>query len=162
ATALILGFCARRLSQSTRAGWLAVLFYGVFTSVYYPKMIAANTEIFMMLPLSAAFAATLARRRREAALFAAGALIGLGCVYNQIAVVTIPLPVCAALFDRERGVGSRIAGALLPVLGCAAVLGALALWFAHEGTRDAWWHWTVARLASHYGPSAWRLSDYLA
>src|SRR5262245_9647823 len=49
--------------------WLAALFYGVFTTVYYPKMMAANTELFMMLPLTAAM--LLALRGRT---FAAGAL----------------------------------------------------------------------------------------
>jgi hypothetical protein len=154
ATALLLGWCARRMSQSERAGWLAVLFYGVFTSVYYPKMIAANTEIFMMLPLTAAFALVLSRR--SGALLAAGALIAAGCLYKQIAIVMLPVPMVAALADR------RWLRALLPVVGFAAVMGLVTAWFQHQGTREAWWHWTVTRLVSHYGPSAWRLRDYLA
>ena len=154
ATALLVGWCARRISQSERAGWLAVLFYGVFTSVYYPKMIAANTEIFMMLPLTAAFALVLVRG--NGALFAAGALIAAGGLYKQIAIVMLPVPMVAALVDR------RWLRACLPVLGFAAVMGLVTLWFSHQGTREVWWHWTVARLMSHYGPSAWRLRDYLA
>src|SRR5207253_5273853 len=89
---------------------------------------------------------------------AAGAVVAVGCLYKQIAVVTLPLPICAALLDRER----RIVRAFLPLVGFAAVLGGIAAWFAHQGTQGAWWHWTVERLVSHYGPSAWRLRDYLA
>jgi len=158
ATALILGACAERITQSERARWLAVLFYGVFTSVYYPKMIAANTEIFMMLPLAGAFALVLVKEKREWALVGAGALVAVGCLYKQIAVVTLPLPIVAGLLDRDR----RSVRLLAPLVGFAAVIAAVAAWFAHQGTRDAWWHWTVARLFSHYGPSAWRLRDYLA
>ena len=154
ATALLAGWCARRISGSERAGWLAVLFYGVFTSVYYPKMIAANTEIFMMLPVTAAFALVL--RRSAWAYFAAGALIAAGCLYKQIAVVTLPVPILAAVIDR------KIGRAILPLIGFAAVLGLTTLWFEHQGTRDAWWEWTVSRLVSHYGPNAWHSGDYLA
>src|SRR5262249_7314919 len=38
----------------------------------------------------------------------------------------------------------------------------VAAWFTHQGTREAWLHWTVTRLVSHYGPTAWRVGDYLA
>src|SRR5262249_36807497 len=41
------------------------------------------------------------------------------------------------------------------------VLALVAAWFHHQGTLDSWWHWTIARLVSHYGPSAWHLGDYV-
>src|SRR5512139_3264542 len=51
ATACLLCAIATRLA-TRRAGLFAGVSYGVFTTVYYPKMLAANTEIFMMLALS--------------------------------------------------------------------------------------------------------------
>src|SRR5262249_52415151 len=82
ATAWILCAIATRIA-SRRAGLLAGVFYGVFTTVYYPKMLAANTEIFMMLALSAT--ALLVLRARDAvgrraglgAWAAAGALVAI-------------------------------------------------------------------------------------
>ena len=173
ATAALVALAARRLvrerqGDGARAGWLAFAFYGVYSSVYYPKMIAANTEIFMVLPLAAAFLLTLVSRdrgigssQRLLALLVAGALVGAGCAYKQVAIVTLPLIALAALVDRGRSAVSRLLGALVPIAGCAVTLGAMAAWLTHEGTRAAWWQWTVARLLSHYGPSAWRSGDYL-
>ena len=52
ATAFILGRVARRIAGE-RAGFYTALLYGVFSMAYDPRMMAANTENFMMLPLAA-------------------------------------------------------------------------------------------------------------
>src|SRR5487761_995761 len=45
-------FCIGRSLYGVRAGLLAALIYGVFTAAGNPRLLAANTEIFMMLPLA--------------------------------------------------------------------------------------------------------------
>lgn len=152
ATGLLCGWCARELAPEARKDrtfWLAVLWNGVFSAVFYPKMIAANTEIFMALPATAAFALTLRSLRARAPgpwLAAAGALVGVACLYKQVALVALPLPVVAALLER-RPLRARLAGAAAPLGGCVAVLGAVGGWLWHQGTADDWWRWTIASLA---------------
>ena len=70
ATCAVLGAIAYRIGSKSGATTVA-LFYGVATTLYTPKMLAANTEIFAMLPVSAAVLLSLPRDssrrpRREA------------------------------------------------------------------------------------------------
>src|ERR1700737_3408848 len=58
----VLLFVIGRQVASTRAGLLAALFYGVLTGAGNPRLLAANTEAFMMLPLTASFLLMLRRR----------------------------------------------------------------------------------------------------
>src|SRR5437660_11161897 len=51
ATCVLIFLIARQLA-SPRAGLLAALFYGLLTAAGNPRLLAANTEIFMMLPLT--------------------------------------------------------------------------------------------------------------
>ena len=53
ATGVILSILARKLGGKS-AALLTLLFYLTFTAALYPKMIAANSEIFMALPYSMA------------------------------------------------------------------------------------------------------------
>src|SRR4029077_15173991 len=52
ATAVLISLAGRQVG-STRAGVLAAIFYGVMTGAGNPRLLAANTEVFMMLPLTA-------------------------------------------------------------------------------------------------------------
>src|SRR5260370_34624225 len=52
ATCVLIFWIARDLA-GTRAGVLAALFYGLLTAAGNPRLLASNTEIFMMLPLTA-------------------------------------------------------------------------------------------------------------
>jgi hypothetical protein len=57
ATALVCGAIARRVADRAgrdgeRARFAAALGYVVFSTVYYPKMLAGNTEMFVVLPAS--------------------------------------------------------------------------------------------------------------
>src|SRR5262249_48798250 len=72
-TAAALARLGRRLT-CRRAGLLAALFYGVFSTVFYDKMLAANTEPFMMLALTWAVVFLIEGGPRRALV--AGALIG--------------------------------------------------------------------------------------
>src|SRR5256885_12385110 len=52
ATCVVLYLITRDLAGA-RAGLLAALFYGILTAAGNPRLLAANTEVFMMLPLCA-------------------------------------------------------------------------------------------------------------
>src|SRR6267142_2094479 len=51
ATCVLLFLIARSLA-GVRAGLLAALMYGILTGAGNPRLLAANTELFMMLPLT--------------------------------------------------------------------------------------------------------------
>ncbi|HEX3762474.1 MAG TPA: glycosyltransferase family 39 protein [Kofleriaceae bacterium] len=154
ATAWILCAIATRIA-SRRAGVLAGVFYGVFTTVYYPKMLAANTEIFMMLALSGM--ALLVLRARDArlgpalgALAAGGALVAIASGYKQSAAIN--LAVIAAGVIATRAWLARLAAA---GVGFAAALGAGALAVAATSSLAAMWHWCVTQVVGKYGAGAW-------
>src|ERR1700730_17950886 len=58
----VLVFVVARSMATWRAGILAALFYGVLTGAGNPRLLASNTELFMMLPLTAAFLLMLRRQ----------------------------------------------------------------------------------------------------
>jgi len=154
ATAWILCAIATRIA-SRRAGVLAGVFYGVFTTVYYPKMLAANTEIFMMLALSGM--ALLVVRAREArlgpalgALAAAGALVAVASGYKQSAAINLAVIAAGVVAARAWLARLVVAG-----LGFAAALGAGALAVAATSSLPAMWHWCVTQVVGSYGASAW-------
>src|SRR6266851_269203 len=61
ATCVVLFLIGRSIS-SPRAGLLAATFYGLLTAMGNPRLLAANTELFMTLPLTAAFLLMLRRQ----------------------------------------------------------------------------------------------------
>ncbi|HET7500629.1 MAG TPA: glycosyltransferase family 39 protein [Kofleriaceae bacterium] len=155
ATAWILRAIAARIA-GPRAGLFAGVFYGVFTTVYYPKMLAANTEIFMMLALSAM--TLLVLRARDAAgtgaalggLAAAGALVALASGYKQSAAINLAVIAAGVIATRAWFARLVAAGA-----GFAAMLGAGALAVAATSSLPAMWHWCVDQVVGKYGAGAW-------
>src|SRR6266576_3854917 len=83
-TCVLLYLITRDLA-GRRAGLLAALFYGILTAAGNPRLLASNTEIFMMLPLAASLLLVLgllwleepARRGRAAQRAAGGIVVGL-------------------------------------------------------------------------------------
>ncbi|HYR50029.1 MAG TPA: glycosyltransferase family 39 protein, partial [Candidatus Eisenbacteria bacterium] len=65
-----------------RTGLLAALFYGVLTAAGNPRLLAANTELFMMLPLTASVLLMLRRRWLWSGLL----LVAAGA-FRQVAAV---------------------------------------------------------------------------
>jgi hypothetical protein len=155
ATAWILSAIVTRIA-SRRAGLLAGVFYAVFTTVYYPKMLAANTEIFMMLALSAM--ALLVLRARDAARLApalgaiaiAGALVAIASGYKQSAAINLAVIAAGVIATRAWLVRLVAAGA-----GFAAMLGLGALAVAATSSLAAMWHWCVTQVVGKYGAGAW-------
>src|SRR3989442_1671648 len=87
ATAFLI-FLAGRQVGSTRAGVLAAIFYGVVTAAGNPRLLAANTEVFMMLPLTASVLLMLQRRWVWSGLLLAAA----GALRQSAAIQVLLLP----------------------------------------------------------------------
>src|SRR5260370_33342188 len=62
AATCVLIFLVGRHLAGTRVGILSAIFYGVLTAAGNPRLLAANPEAFMMLPLTAAL---MMMRRRQ-------------------------------------------------------------------------------------------------
>ena len=146
ATCLVL-FAIGRSIAGNRAGILAALFYGLLTAAGNPRLLAANTEIFMMLPLSASVLLMLRR-----SWFWSGLLLVAAGAFRQSAAANVLL-VALGLFwleappTRVRAAVS-IAGGLV-----AGVLIALAL-IAITGSLAGFWRWTVQTLVG-YASASW-------
>ncbi len=158
ATALLVGVIARRRAGEP-AGTVAALLYGAYTMASIPKwFLAANSELFVMLPATAGVLVALARPASALACAWAGALVSLGALYKIQGVFAL-LPIAYAIVcDREAAWPApyRVVSAL-PRLGALAV-GALvpvalsALWLHRAGALEAARFWALA-YASHYAVS---------
>jgi hypothetical protein len=167
ATATVLGLIAYRVDRGKtggktgrKAGLFAALFYGVFSSVFYPQMLAANTEVFMMLPLCAAMLLLLARPPSEAtpgALFASAFLVAIACTWKQVAIVNGALLLYVAMRSPRRA-HALVAGFAGALLGFALPLAVL--W--QTSSIPDMWHWAFERVAARYGPAAWSPMRYLS
>jgi hypothetical protein len=166
ATALVCGAIAHRFAgeraflapqagraddHRERAAVAAALFYAVFSTVYYPKMLAGNTEMFLVLPASLAVLAYLGAAKRRSLYLVAGALAGVTLLYKQVAGSLF----AALALDRvlrRRPVGDLV----LLGAGLCAVVGGAVGWLAHRGILDdaVFWSWTY--VFRHYLPSGTR------
>src|SRR5712692_7327953 len=77
AATCVLIFVAGRQLAGNRVGILAAIFYGVMTAAGNPRLLAANTEAFMMLPLTIFYFEPRESRARGSALFIGGLAAGL-------------------------------------------------------------------------------------
>ncbi len=157
ATCLLLAKLARELGGE-RAGLLAAAFYGVLTTFYYPKMLAANTEIFMTLPLAASVLLSLPAKTRDAPrgldLFLAGALIGVATLFRQLAALNLVLSSLAPVAFGPRTLRRWLA-ALLPGLGFAFVFGVLFGAYAVNGNLPSFFQWAVRAATTRYLTRGW-------
>jgi hypothetical protein len=130
ATALLLARIVRRSwpGAEPRAPAAAALLWIVFsTTLVDVDALAANCELFMMLPLVAAVAVFLEARQRLSRYALAGALIGLACLYKYQAGIELPVFAVAVVCQRV-GLGRRVVALLaigagfVAALGCAAAI----------------------------------------
>src|SRR6267143_6670829 len=132
-----------------RAGVLAAIFYGVMTAAGNPRLLAANTEAFMMLPLAASVLLMLRRQWLWSGLL----LTAAGAFRQSAAIDVLLIPMAVYYLEppgsRRRALG-LFAGGL--VVGLVAGAGLVAL----TGSLSGFWHWTVGILGG-YASANWTL-----
>lgn len=153
AVTCVLLFFIARASGGPRAGLLAAIFYGVLTAAGNPRLLAANTELFMVLPLTAAFLLLLRRQ-----WFWSGLLMVAAGAFKQVAAADVLLlPVGLVLLEtRDTRVVATLrfgAGILLGLAAGAAVL-------ALTGSLAGFWRWTIEPLVG-YAAGNWTPSVVL-
>ena len=171
-TALAAGAIAATLARrrgadplaARRARWLAAMLYAVFSTTYEPKLLAANTELFAVLPASLAVLVYLRARGRPSAFFVAGALAACALLFKQVAGLLL---VALAADRLIRGALRReprrsVADLVLLGLGVVGVAGTVAVLFWRRGILgDAvFWSWTY--IFHHYMPAARASGGFVA
>ena len=146
ATCVVVFWIGRSIA-GFRAGVLAALFYGLLTAAGNPRLLASNTEIFMMLPLSASVLLMLRRR-----WFWSGLLVAAAAGFRQSAAINVVLA-AAGLFWLEPG-AERLRAAAVFVSGLAAGTAAGLALIAATGSLPGFWRWTVQTLVG-YASASW-------
>ena len=141
ATCVLLFLIGRSIS-GPRAGLLAATFYGLLTATGNPRLLAANTELFMTLPLAAAFLLMLRRQWLWSAL-----LMVIAGAFKQVAAAEVLLLPVGLLVLEARGgrTGALVRFGAGILLGLVAGAAALAL----TGSIAGFWRWTVETLAGY-------------
>ncbi|GAC1512208.1 MAG: hypothetical protein NVS1B3_15790 [Candidatus Dormibacteraceae bacterium] len=129
----------------TRAGLLAALFYGLITAAGHPHLLALNTEILMMLPLTGSVLLCLRRR-----WFWAGLLLLIACAFRQSAAVNFVVAALAILWLE----GQKMRAAALLAGGLATGLIAVLALTALTGSLTGLWRWSFEPLYG-YAASNW-------
>jgi hypothetical protein len=140
-------FIVARNLGGVRAGLLAALFYGLLTAAGNPRLLASNTEIFMMVPLTASVLAMLRRR-----WFWTGVLLVAAGAFRQSAGANVVL-VALGLLWLESNPG-RLRAAALFGGGVMAGLVAGAVLLAATGSLTGFWRWTIQTLYG-YASTSW-------
>jgi hypothetical protein len=147
AATCVLIFLIGRDLGSTKTGLLAALFYGVLTAAGNPRLLASNTEIFMMLPLTAS---VLFMFRRQ--WLWSGLLLVAAGAFRQVAGVNVLLVAVAVLWLEPRGGRGHAVGWFAG--GVLVGLAAGALLIGLTGSLGGFWRWTVGSLYG-YASTNW-------
>ena len=145
-TCLLIYLIARDLA-TPRAGILAALFYGVLTAAGNPRLLAANTEIFMMLPLTASVLCMLRRQ-----WFWTGLLLVAAFTFRQSAAVDVILIALALWWLEQRT--TMLRAAALATAGALTGLAAATGLIAISGSLPGFWRWTIGTLVG-YASTNW-------
>lgn len=138
ATCVLIFVLAREIA-GLRAGLLAALFYGLLTAAGNPRLLASNTEIFMMLPLSASVLLMLRR-----SWFWSGVLLVAAGAFRQSAAINLVLAAVAIFWLEPKEQRGRASGVFAGGLLAALIAGALVI--AATGSVAGFWRWTVGSL----------------
>ncbi|HVS50294.1 MAG TPA: glycosyltransferase family 39 protein [Candidatus Dormibacteraeota bacterium] len=130
-----------------RTGLLAALFYGVLTAAGNPRLLATNTELLMMLPLTASVLLIL---RRQWLL--SGVLLVVAGAFRQVAAANVLLAMAAILWLEPPGTRRRAAAWFSGGIAAALIAGALVL--LASGSLFGFWRWTVSSLYG-YASTNW-------
>ncbi len=126
---------------------MAALFYGVLTAAGNPRLLASNTELFMMLPLTASVLLMLRRRWAWS-----GVLLVAAGAFRQVAAVNVLLALAGIFWLEPAGNRWRAALWFAGGVGAALVAGSLAL--LGTGSLPGFWRWTVGSLYG-YASTSW-------
>jgi len=149
ATAIFLSILAKKLSGKI-AALFALLFYLTFTVALYPKMIAANSEIFMALPYS--LAVLLLWRGCASGkghfFFIAGIFSGFSVLFKQVGgviacAVLLYLLLIVPLWHGRRRIASGIASSAIYGIGFILPLALVGFLFYRYGILKDWIFWNV-------------------
>lgn len=134
-TAMLLGRIASRIDE--RSAPIAALLYIVFTTTLIDTdSLAANCELFMMLPLVASVEAFLAGQ-----WLTTGMMVGTAILCKYQAGIQLPLYGLAIIVaDRRQPLRIVARGAAIAV-GCALPLAMVASWLLYRGADQAAWFW---------------------
>jgi 4-amino-4-deoxy-L-arabinose transferase-like glycosyltransferase len=146
ATCVLVFWIAREIAGA-RAGVIAAVLYGVLTAAGNPRLLASNTELFMMLPLCASFLLSLRRR-----WFWSGTLIAVAFAFRQSAAVNVVVIALAILWlepapARLRAVIATGAGGIAALVVGSGVI-------ALTGSLPGFWRWTIGTLVG-YASNSW-------
>ncbi|GAC1675089.1 MAG: hypothetical protein PVS3B2_17580 [Candidatus Dormibacteraceae bacterium] len=147
AATCVLVFMIGREIGGIRTGLLAALFYGVLTAAGNPRLLAANTELFMMLPLTASVLLMLRRQ-----WLWSGVLLVAAGAFRQVAAVNVLVAVAGIFWLEPEGTRSRAFAWFTGGMTAALVAGALVL--LGTGSLPGFWRWTVGSLYG-YASTNW-------
>jgi 4-amino-4-deoxy-L-arabinose transferase-like glycosyltransferase len=147
ATCVLIFLIARELAGD-RAGLLAALFYGVVTAAGNPRLLAANTEIFMMAPL---VGSVLLMLRRQ--WFWCGMVLVAAGAFRQSAAINVLLVTLAILWLEAPNLRWRAFGVFATGLVAGLAVGAVILFVT--GSLGGFWRWTIQVL---YGYASTQLT----
>jgi hypothetical protein len=160
ATGLVLARIVRRHWPGTdpRTPAVAALLWIVFTTTLVDvDALAANCELFMMLPLVASVAVFLDARGRLPRIALAGALIGVACLFKYQGAIQLPvIAIAIASGWHEPRPARRLAALVLLGVGFAAAIGVAAFVIWCGGGLDAALFWLKFNFAYIEAGTSWR------
>jgi branched-subunit amino acid transport protein AzlD len=159
ATALLLARIVRLHWPGTdpRAPAAAALLWIVYTTTLVDvDALAANCELFMMLPLVGAVAVFLDARRRLGDHALAGVLIGIACLFKYQAGIQGALFAATILVGAGHGgLGRRLVAILALGVGFAAMIGLAVCWLWRGGGLDAAVFWLKFNFSYIQAGTSW-------
>jgi 4-amino-4-deoxy-L-arabinose transferase-like glycosyltransferase len=161
ATALLLRAIARRFAgMDETAAFFAALLYVVFTTTLLDfDSLAANCELFMLLPLTASVYVFLSAwdELRPLGMLCAGLLTGVAILYKYQGGIHLPLYGVALVAAGVRGkkLARALGSAALVGMGCLAALAICGLIMSRDGSLQAaifWFRFNFAYIKEGLSP----------
>jgi len=132
----------RRLLDPAPVGAFAALLWIVFsTTLVDVDSLAANCELFMMLPLAGSVLVFIEAEDRTGRLALAGALVGVATMFKYQAGIQLPLYGAAWLWANRRRPERALVGGVAIAAGFAAVIAATLALLWRAGALDAGLYW---------------------